>query len=110
MSNLYKKYLEGVLLNIKLTPNAANEKICKLYVDENNSLALVVQVREIAEDNKANIALIKLLAKKFKIAKSKITLLKGNKSRMKQLYLQGDYEELTAIIEHIIAQLGSDNS
>ena len=76
------------LLYIKLTPNAKINKIDGYFTDENNQQYLKVYTTAIAEDNKANNQLIKLIAKEYNIAKSRISLIKGHKSRFKVLEIK----------------------
>ncbi len=64
-------------LNIKVIPNAKENSIKK----ENNILK--VRVTAPAVDNKANKAIIPLLADYLKTKKSKIRIIKGEKSRNK---------------------------
>jgi hypothetical protein len=45
--------------------------------------SLVVYVRQIASDGRANVALIKLLAKHFKVPKTRIQILRGHTNRHK---------------------------
>jgi len=51
-----------MIINVSVKPNSKEEKIEKL--SEGNYL---VFLREPAKDNKANIALLKLLSKEFKV-------------------------------------------
>lgn len=65
-------------LKIKLIPKSSKNSI-EGYIDDQ----LKVKVTAPAVDNKANEALIKLLAKEFKIPKSSIRIIKGKKSKNK---------------------------
>ena len=60
-------------LPIKVTPNSKKDEII-----EGNPL--IVKVREKAENNKANIAIVKLLSKHFN---SKVKIVRGLTSRKK---------------------------
>lgn len=60
-------------INIKVTPNSKTNEIV-----EGNPL--IVKVKEKAENNKANIAVIKLLSKHFN---SRVRILRGLTSRKK---------------------------
>lgn len=62
---------------IKVKPNSSQEKIEKT---ENGYL---VYVKEPPVENKANQAVIKILADYFKIPKSQISILSGLKSKQK---------------------------
>jgi uncharacterized protein (TIGR00251 family) len=58
-----------MLLKIKVKPNSSKSEF-----DEKNSLAYL---KSPPQDNKANIELIKLLAKHFKVSNSQIRIVKG---------------------------------
>lgn len=83
MHDYITKFDKTFLIHIKLTPNAKADKIADVFYDENNQAFLKVYTTAIPEDNKANKALIKLLSKHLKIAKSDMQLIKGHKARLK---------------------------
>lgn len=66
-------------INITIKPNSTKGPLIKTLIDG----SLIVYTREIAADNQANQALIKLLAKHFKLSKSSITILHGHTTRHK---------------------------
>jgi len=66
-------------INIKIKPNSTKGPLIESQPDG----SLIVYVREIASDGQANEALIKLLAKHFKTAKTNITIVRGHASRHK---------------------------
>ncbi len=68
-------------MNITLTIKPNSKKAPLIEPQEDGSL--VVYIREIAADGKANEALIKLLAKHYDVAKSRITIVRGHTSRHK---------------------------
>lgn len=82
---------------IRLTPNAKLEKLGGLYLDGDNKTWLRASVRAVPEKGKANIALIKLLAKALEIPKSSIQLVKGDIARMKIVELP--------VTKHVIKRL-----
>ena len=57
-----------------------------------------------AEDGKANVALIKLLSKAWRVPKSAIVVAGGTTSRRKTLDIAGDADRLAAVIEQAIAK------
>lgn len=72
-------------LHIKLTPKASSDKIGDLKTDAAGQSALSVYVTAPPDKNKANEALVRLLAKHYGIAPSRITITKGQTSRNKQV-------------------------
>lgn len=67
-----------MIINVKAKPSSSIEEILKL--DENN---FEIHIKEKAEKNKANLALIKLLSKYFNVPTSNIRILKGINSKNK---------------------------
>lgn len=63
---------------VKVKPLAKEEKVEK--VDENN---FVISVKEPTKENRANEAVIQVLAKHFGIAKSRLQIVSGKTSRHK---------------------------
>ena len=66
-------------LNLTIKPNSTKGPLIEIQ----NDGSLLVYVREIAADSKANEALIKLLTKHYKVPKTSITILRGHASRHK---------------------------
>lgn len=86
--NCYTVCDGGVLLNIRLTPNARkNALLAELYISGDAKTYLKAAVTAVPEDGKANKALTKLLAKTLKIAPSHITLKQGETHRNKTFYI-----------------------
>lgn len=73
------------MLPVKLIPNAGKDEISGW---ENGILK--VRITAVPEKGKANAHLIKFLAGQFKVSKSDITLIKGEKNRHKTLLIKGD--------------------
>ena len=67
-----------MILNIKVIPRSSRNEIIRL--DEKN---WKIKLTAPPADGKANSSLIKILAKEFKIAKSKIKIVKGLKEKNK---------------------------
>lgn len=74
-----------MILEVKVLPNASQNEIVR-WEEEGR---LVIKVQGVPEKGKVNANLIAFLAKKLKIAKSQITLISGNTSRLKRLHLEG---------------------
>ena len=74
-----------MIIKIKVKPNSEKQEIKKL---EDGIYA--VNLREKAEDNKANIELLNLLKKYFKVSVKDINLIKGMKGRDKIVEVKND--------------------
>ena len=68
---------------IRLIPNASSNHIGKMRDLQTGEGQLMVYVTAVAEDGKANEAMLKLLAKHFNIPLSNISIIKGLKNRNK---------------------------
>lgn len=66
-------------LTVKIIPNAKKDEI----VSTQNDDALKIRIAAPAVDGKANAALTNFLAKHYDIPKSHITIVRGEKSRIK---------------------------
>ncbi|HZJ34780.1 MAG TPA: DUF167 domain-containing protein [Candidatus Angelobacter sp.] len=68
---------------VTVKPNSTKGPLIEPQADG----SLVVYIREIAADGKANEALMKLLAKHFKISKTHISIVQGHTSKHKIIEL-----------------------
>ncbi len=89
-----RKRSGGVLLAVRLVPNASKSAIDGVARDADGGAVLKVRVTAIPEKGKANAALIKLLAKRTKIAKTRFDIAIGAKDRTKMVFIEGETEEL----------------
>jgi uncharacterized protein len=74
---------EGVIVSLYVLPNAPKSEIIGEY---NNSLKIKIQSPPV--DGKANEEIVRFFSKKLEISKSKIALLKGDKSKLKKLLVK----------------------
>lgn len=86
-------------LIVHLTPKASQNKIEGWAEDEKGQKILRIKVTALPEDGKANEALIKLLSKTFHIPQSRISLIRGGASRIKQIQIDGEIEEVEKELE-----------
>ncbi len=77
-------------VRIRLTPNARQDRIDGVSVDEQGNGLLRVAVSAVPENSKANKALITYLAKQWEVPKTRIKLVHGAKDRLKTLQIEGD--------------------
>ena len=81
-SSLIKEIQEGLIIKIKIVPNSSKNDI--ILEDEFIKVKVTAQPIE----NKANKALIEFLAKRFKVPKTSIEILKGDTSKEKTLFFK----------------------
>ena len=67
-------------IQVRLTPRASSERVTEIKI-ENNVEFLAIYLKEPAQDSRANKAMLKLLAKRYQIAISKLAILNGIKNR-----------------------------
>lgn len=84
----------GLIVNIRLTPNARKNEICGLVKVAENKTAIKIAINAVPEDGKANKALIDFLAKRLKLPKSSISLISGQTNRLKTVFIEGDAEKI----------------
>ncbi len=72
-------------IHIKLTPKASSDRVGDMRENEDGQPVMQVYVTAVPEDGKANEALIRLLAKHFHVAPSRVRILRGLTSRQKMI-------------------------
>lgn len=76
---MIRKTNEGIIVNLRISPNAKKNEIIK------DGDIIKVKITALPIDGKANKALIEFFAKNFKIAKTSIEILKGETSKEKTI-------------------------
>lgn len=93
-----KRLPDGISVAVRLTPKASGNRIDGIAADAAGALALKARVTAVPESGKANAALLKLLAKGWKLPKSSLSIAGGAKDRNKVVHVAGDPE---ALYEHL---------
>lgn len=76
---MIRKTNEGILVNLRISPNAKKNEIIK------DGDIIKVKIAALPIDGKANKALVEFFAKNFKIPKTSIEILKGETSKEKTI-------------------------
>jgi len=79
-------------LRIHLTPGGSLDRIEGRATDAEGGVVLKARVRAVPENNEANAAIAALVAKAYGVAKSKVKVTRGQKSRLKTLDIDGASE------------------
>ena len=79
---MIKETNDGIIVNIKISPNAKKNEIIK------DSEIFKIKITAQPIDGKANKALIEFLSKNFKIPKTSIKILKGETSKEKTILFE----------------------
>lgn len=89
-----KRLTDGVSVAVRLTPKANATRLDQVAADAAGVAALKARVTAVPESGKANAALLKLLAKSWKLPKSTLSIAGGAKDRNKVVHVAGDPETL----------------
>ncbi len=95
----WRATLDGVVVSCRLTPKGGRDAIDGAATLADGTRVLLVRVRAVPEDGKANAALLRLLAEKAGAPVSNVRLVAGAKSRLKQVAVTGDPATLITKLE-----------
>ena len=91
--------IPGVQITIRLTPGSSGNRILGIAPAADGGALLKAAVTAPPEGGKANAALLKLLAKTWKLPKTSLTVASGATSRRKVVLVSGDPDALIARLE-----------
>jgi uncharacterized protein (TIGR00251 family) len=89
---------DGVRLQLRLTPKASRDAIQGFADEADGGAVLKCSVTTVPEDGKANAALIKMLAKAWKVPRSSIELVSGATDRRKTVLIRGEAVDVLALL------------
>ena len=93
---MYKETDKGIIVNLKISPNAAKNSILK------DETGIKVKLTAQPIEGKANKALLEFLSKQFKIPKTSIEIIKGETSKDKTLLIKiKDNDKINRIKEFL---------
>lgn len=109
----FEAVADGVRLALRVTPKASRNAIAGLAATASGGTALKVTVTAVPENGKANEAVVKLLAKAWKLPKTSLTVVAGATDRNKIVHVAGDpadlMRRLTALVETVTGDPVSSN-
>lgn len=85
--SFFEPFKNGVIVRIKLTPNASADGFGELFTNTDGQTYLKAFITTVPEKGKANKDLIKLLAKKLQITKQNLELISGATIHLKKFYI-----------------------
>lgn len=85
---------DGIRVILRVTPGASRTGFSGLAATVDGGQALKVSVTAVAEDGRANDAVIKFLAKSWRVPKSSLSLIAGAADRHKIIHVSGSPEQL----------------
>lgn len=93
---------DDVLLDVRLTPRAAHDRIDGAECLSDGRVVLKARVRAVPEKGAANAALVKLIARALDVHKSAVSLETGATSRLKTLKIQGSSASLPGRLQGLL--------
>lgn len=97
---------DGLLVEVRLTPRAAMDRIDGIERLSDATPVLKARVRAVPEKGKANEAIIQLLARAIGLPASRARLLSGDMARRKCILLLGDGAALARDLAELVAAKG----
>ncbi|MFD2234743.1 DUF167 family protein [Phaeospirillum tilakii] len=94
----------GLRVTLRLTPKAGRDRVVGVVADAEGGAVLKVQVTAVPEDGKANAALLKLLAKSWRLPRTALTIVQGATDRRKVIEISGDAALLRPRLEQWMAE------
>jgi uncharacterized protein YggU (UPF0235/DUF167 family) len=92
---------DHILLRVRLTPKAAEDRIDGPTRLSDGTTVLAARVRAVPESGRANDSLKKLIASKLGIPRSRVEVTAGHRGRLKQIRVEGDPDALLALTERL---------
>lgn len=94
----------GVDVAIRLTPRAGSDRLLGLAAAAGGGRVLKAAVAAPPEEGRANEALLRLLAREWKLPRRDLDIVAGRKSRDKRVRVAGDPQ---ALLPRLLAMLAS---
>jgi hypothetical protein len=95
------RHAEGARVALKVTPRAASSDVQGVEADGAGRLHLAVRLSAPPEAGKANAALIKLLARRWRLPQRDLEVVSGAGARRKVLHIHGAPDALIARLRAI---------
>ena len=93
----------GLVLTLRVTPNAGRDRIEGVELRADGSAVLRVRVQAVPDKGKANAAVIALLGKALGVPKRSVSLVSGETARLKVVAVAGEPSALAAAVEGLIS-------
>lgn len=90
----YRKEPGALVVRVRLTPKGNRDALDGIGILSDGSEVVQARVRPPPADGAANAALVKLLATTLRVPKSAVEIVAGHSSRVKQVRIAGDPDEL----------------
>ena len=91
---LFREVADGVRVSVQVTPGSRTERMSGPLSGEDGTTVLRAAVTGQAKENEANLALIRLLAKTWRLPKSSVSIASGQRNRRKVVHIAGEPRDL----------------
>jgi uncharacterized protein len=89
---------DGLVITVRLTPKGGRDSIDGIVRLSDGSAVLKARVSAAPTEGEANDALIRLLARKLRVAPRDVMLVAGATSRIKHILIKGDTVAIAAVL------------
>jgi uncharacterized protein (TIGR00251 family) len=93
---------DHVLVSVRLTPNARDDRIEELRALADGRTVLAVRVRAVPAEGAANVALERLVAETADVARSRVSIVSGHSQRLKTVRIEGPGEAIAARLRAVL--------
>jgi len=97
----------GITVALRVTPKARRDAVVGVVPTAEGGFALKVDVTAVPEEGRANDAVVRLLAKFWGLAKSRIVVIGGATDRNKVIRIAGVPADLLALVESRVPPSGA---
>jgi uncharacterized protein (TIGR00251 family) len=94
----------GVVLKVRLSPKSSRDEIAGVE-DYAGEMVLKARVRAVPEGGRANAALTTLIARWLGLPPTSVSIVRGGKSRLKEIAIDGDDATLAQLIADRLGEL-----
>ncbi|MCD7058345.1 DUF167 family protein [Pelagibacterium xiamenense] len=108
MPDWYKLTETGVLVFVRVTPNASQDAIEGIELRADGTEVLKLRTRVIPDKGRANAAVVAILAKALRVPKSALAITAGATARVKTIGVTGDRIVLAAALDAITPKTGAN--
>jgi uncharacterized protein YggU (UPF0235/DUF167 family) len=95
----------GITLHLRVTPNAAADRIEGSERRDDGSVVLRVRVRAVPDKGQANTAVEALIAREFGVGKRAVSVVAGHAARLKTVAVVGDSAALLVVAERLVGRV-----
>jgi uncharacterized protein len=93
---------DGLVVTVRLTPKGGRDSIEGIVRLSDGSCVLKARVAAAPAEGEANDALIRLLARKLRVASRDVVLVGGATSRIKRMLIKGDTGTVAAALNDLL--------